>query len=356
MYIYIDIEKFELASVSEIELSEFFFEIARASMKGFHRIVVKRNLTLWAIKEVDMLQIHKAHLLEIAQEYAELGTPVNESTPSLTIKFGSEELTEVNDFKWTMGHRKFLGGNLLESATLLTESIQNDGEFYEFLFQMEAARIEFGPISLIKQAGGGSAITYSLSECARSGRIVICICDSDRVVPEGDYGDTFHLVEDHANELDFVGIASSTPGHEIENFIPIKIVKAMSNSLKPKGSVDDLIALFEGQGETTKEDCLYMFYDLKKGVDPNKLIKKCSEPSQKNWVERKYGNLIGTSGSNTLPKFGKGKNIIGSFLQDHELRKRFVEFLESDYWSIHFAPWTYQLLWFASGRKKMSVF
>lgn len=352
MIIFLSINEDNFFDPSDATITLLFSELARSSRMGFHRVVIPRQIAKWAAANLEISIQDKKHIERIGQEYTQLGGLAHEAGAILRVLSDGSDLVQNNEGNWSIGYTRLLESNYLERTTVLLENGVNDGGFFTLLFSHEAKRKNFGDVSFHISNGGGGSTAAELRRIAADKRIVLCICDHDMLTPYGCRSETCNAVFRTAEEIEFVGYATSTPSHEAENILPIEIVAKTKNSQIDEATFDYL-KLMQEQGEIDPGDCMWLYFDAKNGIEKTSLSKYCTQIDSIRWISNKYKVAEELFFDVNFP--GYGNNIIYNFMNNNELQSEFYTFTRSRYWHDHFSDWFDNILWYLCGRKQQRL-
>lgn len=345
MIIKIDIGLHEIGGIAAGEMTLFFSEVLRSSRMGYHRIIIPRNVAAWALSNLNLSDIDKAHLQRLRAEYTQLADQFNKS--SIVMSVVSENLLEWRENRRliVIGRELFINGNYLQGTVVILENGTTDGAIFNLILSHESKRVSFGKISYEIVNGGGSVTASELTRMVAATRAIVCICDTDLKVPGGSRSATYNSVMAAAAKLPLVGIAVGTPGGEVENFLPLPIISHLSGGTGAS-SCDILSKVMESQGQCRSADCFWLHFDLKRGLAG--MIPHLNTEEKRSWISEKLGLSINELTNSYLPGFGD--SIISLFLENNIAMAEFHRFSRSEYWIYHFSEWIHKILWVVCGR------
>ncbi|EAP82539.1 hypothetical protein EE36_14008 [Sulfitobacter sp. EE-36] len=239
-----------------------------------------------------------------------------------------------------------LAGRFLEKPILLLENATNDGDLYIELFSHEARRRGIRSLAYEVANGGGGTTFQEVYRLAKLQHVVVCICDHDKLSPYSQNSETFRKAASTAKHSDLVGTVVTTPGREVENFLPLDLVLDIVPNfpIDQRKKLEDLITV---QGPVQPRDCLWLFFDVKEGICSNKLLKKCKSIDAQRWAEEKYKIDLQVD---KIAITGFGETVVAQLLDDGALLAKLYKFTRSQYWLHHFAPWFDAFLPFLQSR------
>ncbi|WP_170468127.1 hypothetical protein [Ruegeria arenilitoris] len=334
-------------------MEELLTEVARSSRCGNHIFVLQRKLAKFASEQECLADLHRAEFRKLSQAAAQNFSLLSKAAGYVEIKIGDQFQTNTRENSWTVGHRKLLHGRLLEKPRLILEDAHSDGEVYALVLGKGTVVGREMQIEFDACHGGGNQTFRRLREQVQAGAVSICICDNDMLAPGSARSETFNKAETEANKCEFVGGFFNPPYREIENLIPIEILRECYPRVSPK-RLDKLQKLIADQDEVEQGDCLWLYFDVKEGVEGEKLIEKCPNSASQNWLASKYTN--GDIGCLTDVSFpGFGDSVVSTLLDSGPALKEFHKFLRSDYWAQHLQPFFEQIAWYLVGEKKARI-
>lgn len=335
----------ELINISSPERSHLMSEFIRASRLGSHRIVVPRGTADWVLENVNLAEIDLAHLKRLRSEYTQLAGQIEQATLAIVVTDGGGVSFSDSGRIVSMGYKNVIAKDYLQRPVFLTENAKNDGCMLDIIVSHESRRRSFGAVAYDSAHGGGIGIADELKRFVELGRVVACVCDTDIKVPDGKRSDTYNKVIAAASQLALVGIATGTPGSEIENFIPLNIIDKMYGNIN-RESIDKLIGIMDRQGECECGECFWLYFDLKRGT--TEIEEHCNTLEKLQWARSKLPVDCDTGQIERIDGFGE--KIVSDFLSDGSVQPDFFRFSRSDYWKTHFAIWIEKILWVICGR------
>lgn len=328
-------------------VSEVMSEAARSSILGYHRLVVPRAFAKWCVATLDLSKKHKMHIERLGQDYTQLGGQARAAPSKLTIVLENEGASRDGNGGWIIGIGDIWAGRQLERTALILENADNDGAFYEFIFERCSKKLGFGPISFETFNGGGNGSGRELARLSSDCRVIACICDTDMNAPGGAKSPTYNTMMAEYRRVAPLGIASGTPGREVENFLPLHIVESLTENMT---AVQKLKELLDLQGEDVDpQDCLWLYFDIKRGFPKGVLEKYCKSEELKNWVAVKYGVEKSKISDIEIPPLGE--RVLERFLLSEPLKGEMHRYVRTKYWETHFMGWIEMFLWVLAGRK-----
>ena len=102
-----------------------------------------------------------------------------------------------------------------------------------------------------------------------------------------------------------------------------------------------------------QEDCLWMYFDIKDGIDGRVLKSKLDHRKISigvlQWICTKIDCEVDDIEEQKLDGFGN--RVVQSFLSDPEALSGYHKFVRTDYWSLVFGDFFEKLLWFFAAPK-----
>ena len=332
------------------EFGDMFTDLLISSRAGHHRIFVNRKLCQWVEENLDLRKRERDQLLLVEDRSTQLGTAVKNVPCKITIELGEKKIQQ-NGLHWRIGHKNFVSDFKLKQVSLLVENGKYDGQIYKHIFELIAANNKVGIIDFRPEnSGGKDFLPKWFEDLADRDELVLCIGDQDNLAPTSHSNNKLMKTYKKLKSDDFVGFATLTPGHAIENFFPLEILEILGSKIDPS-EIARLKLLIANQKNVNPLDCMWLYFDVKNGmIKPGKL-KKCNA-SQVEWLAKKYNVKINEVSNINFQKFGDISNLI---LQNFENKtktliiRKFEEFIETEYWNLHFSPWIEPILWFLCG-------
>lgn len=319
-----------------------FTELARSSLKGYHIVIIDRDLCDWAQQNLDLGQRNKAKIQKIGQNFAQKSSLLANSGSTLKVKLNQLPLDEYRPHHYKIGYRDFLKSHFFEPTKLLVENATNDGAFISLILNSIKKRYPVKTLKINISHGGGGNIKQNFERLIDDRYIVCCITDSDRNSPHDTISSTAKEVLRIHNKINFAGCLVILENREIENFIPLDIIS--HNSLFPQyEDFTKLYKILDNQTILEKLDCFWLFFDIKKGVDGKKISGLTNNETRK-WLNDKI--KIISSSIETINISGFGDRLIPIFLRNERCTSEFVEFTNSKYWATHLEDTFRQAYWY----------
>lgn len=347
MIFFINIETEELKSLPSEEMEELLSEIGRSSRLGNHIFVLERSLADFASAQACLGDLHRAEFRKLRKSAAKNFSLLYDAHRYVEVIIGDQLENAQHNRKWIVGHQLLLKKNYLSTPQLIIEDAHSDGEIYRKVLEKgttlgRKSKMRFEPCH-----GGGNQTFRRLKERAIAGFVSVCIVDHDMLAPDGQRSATFLSVKKVAEGTTFVGHFSPPPYRELENIIPLRILRDCYPDVSAQ-KLDVLEARMTSQGNIPNGDCLWLFFDVKEGMEGDKLAKKCASLASQNWLTKKY-----VQGEITCVKEisfpGFGDKVVETFLHSGAALAEFHKFLRSTYWSKHFQPFFEEVSWFFLG-------
>ena len=378
MLIEIDLSEGDIQKMGDENVARFFEKISDAVYNGIHQFYLPLELYLY-LKTLSIFSNPTLAAIEFINERSsELGEYLNNKTlPKLTVKYCESEFKCGSENHFSIGYKNVLNGEYLLSPTLVVENIKNDGDFYEFLIIEEAKRRDgFSVVNFNLENSGSRGNTNNMVKVySKKKRVVVFVIDQDEIAPsmaklKTERKDWLKIL----NGKNCVGFVKYTPGHELENFIPLSLVKELGRNIDD-GYLQEIKKLIHDQGTTNAGDCLWLYYDIKRGIKVKKnkagfnVNKKFDLDQDDNleWFCEKYNIDKSKFVSLKLPGFEYNKsgtreeNIIKNFWDEPDKNKdKFIKHMNRkknnlNYWEHHFGGWMHWLLWLGCCDNDMSV-
>ncbi len=200
--------------------------------------------------------------------------------------------------------------------------------------------------------GGGSTTYQEFERQIDAGAVVVCVCDTDKYTPFCQESETLRRVRQSAQGRTFAGRVFGTPCREVENFLPLHIIRQLDAGQNEELK-NTLQGLVEDQQEPLPGECLWLYFDIKEGVAAEDLQRKCTAGDPVSWVEDRY--QIESLQEAELELDGFGSNVVGRFLREPTLLAELHRFVRSGYWLRHFSGWFEDVLPFFLGKPQVRI-
>lgn len=351
MLIYLNATADQLASENPAEIENLISDLLQASTNGTHLVIIGRRICDWAKEHLSCNNREMAQLDRLKELYTQRGTLPSIARSILEIEVGDLQLSEYAPHKYRIGHRPFLGGNYLETARLLVEHIENDGDMLDIIMSETRRNHPVRSYKFLLLHGGGADIASCLKVEIPHQRVVVSVVDSDKVAPCDTPSATKRNLDREAKKQTFVGMVCETPCKEAENYIPIDTLKSHRQRICPEfGFFAEIEGLMASQSVLGVSDCLWLYFDLKKGIEAEKLD-AVSNPAVVNWLHERY--QLGDGQFSDIEIGGFGDAILRQFLNCGEAIRDFVAFMKTPYWKTHFAEFFDLIYWYFASEKKV---
>lgn len=350
MLIYLNATVDQLAAGNPAEIENLFSDLLLASMNGTHFVIIDRRMCDWAKENLNCNNREQAQLDRLKELYTQRGSLPSIARSILEVEIGQLQLTETTPHKYRIGHQPLLNGSYLEDARLLVEHIENDGDFLKIILNETRRGHSIRDFRFSLLHGGGADIAACLRVEIPNRHVVVSVVDSDKVAPSDRPSATKRNLDREANNQTFVGMVCETPCKEAENYIPIDTLRAHSQRICPEfESFEALESLLAVQNVSGASDCVWLYFDLKKGIESDKMD-AISNPPVINWLHEKY--QLGEGQFSDIEIGGFGDAVLRQFLNCGEAVKDFVTFMKSPYWKTHFADFFDLIYWYFVSEKK----
>ena len=366
MLINVNISPTELSQIPKSHASLLFSEIARSSLKGFHRFFMKRELANCVLENIQLSTPHQAQIDHIKSMIAETGAQLTDALCLLTIEIGKSKYIHRQDHKqtghhWQISHKNFIDGMSLDRAILLTENSRTDRRFLEKIYDCESRRINFGKLRFRPSDGAGSNITGIFEDLLNDENLVLCICDQDYLNGKRGLGKKLLKNFEKLKSKNVICLALLTPCDKIENFLTLELIVFICEKLNKQNMQDtkDCIQNFKRinkklTGNETIDKKLWLNLDIKNGYSGQKIFKKCQNDQKLvEWILENY--YINESQIETINYSGFGRNLVNDFLACIDASNEFEELVNSENWKDFFGDWFKPIFWFLYGDKRNSI-
>lgn len=350
MLIYLNFSVDEAAAADPQELELLISGLLQTTANGLHLVIINRKLCEWAKETINFNNRELAQLDRLREFYTQTGGLVSIAKSILRIEIGDAQLAEYDAHKYRIGHRAFLRSNYSEASRLLIEHIENDGDMLELIFSEMSKKHPVRSYNYIRLHGGGADIAACFRIEVPNQRVIVSVVDSDKVASCDTSSTTKRHLDREAERQTFIGTICETPCKEAENYIPLNILINHARKICPSyTSFGELIYLVENQEINGASDCLWLYFDVKRGVEGDKLS-SIRNPEVSEWLRNKYQRRDGDFSGFEIPGFGD--SILRQFLNCGEAIRDFTEFLKTQYWNVNFSGFFDLLYWYFAADKK----
>jgi len=345
----------ELVVIGPAKVEDLVNRLIEADRAGRHLVVFERLTVDWIVANTTLSVNVQSHLISIRQSFATRGTMASVATSFLEISPVFGEIQCEDSRRFTIGVDEFLRGRFPDFATaFVLEDVVSDGQLYEHALR-EARKLTQVPSYCYEAVhSGGSRVPQVFDLEIAKNRVTTCLVDSDRLSPPDGRSSSALGVLRSCRERNsatrtqpsYIGQALVLPGRELENIVPFSIAKDIPTANVE--TVEFLSPLINQDREIEDEDCLWLFFDIKCGLDGSKILDKAqrgliSEQSV-DWLCHRLG--IENAALATLVVAGWGESFAARFLENNEALANFHRFVRGAYWRNVFQPVFSRLLWF----------
>ncbi|ABF62548.1 hypothetical protein TM1040_3579 (plasmid) [Ruegeria sp. TM1040] len=360
MIITLEASNDELSSLTDDEAEDLFSRLLDADRMGRHIVVMNRRICEWGKQNTKLSGRNLSHLIDIKEAFATRGNISSYATCFLKVVLGNQPISIVDNC-FMMGHKEFLQGEYASSKTMLiVENLNSDSKLYEFIFEKSITKTKVPGWAVEFILGGGNTtVTAFEGEIAKK-RITVCVVDTDKISPCDKLGTTARKVLNRHSKRNlqqydpatpYVGTAIETVGHELENYIPLSSVKYLDAFSCPT-CLDDLV---DQEVAKSSADCLWLYFDIKKGIDGKRLLDKertnIKNRSVLEWICKNTKIKLEDLHSLKIP--GIGSTIVDHFLKNDLAKEQYTRFTNTDYWEHLFLEHLEKLLWFLAAPKTL---
>lgn len=345
----------QLEAIGAARVEDLVNRLIEADRAGRHLVVLDRTIADWILAHTTLSVNVRSHLVAIRQSFATRGTMPSVAASYLMISPDFTEIQCDDGKKFTIGVEEFLRGRFPDfPAALVLEDVVSDGQLYEHALH-EARKLTQVPSYCYEPVhSGGSRVPQVFELEIAKNRVTTCLVDSDRLSPPDGKSSSALGVLRSCRERNsaartrpsYVGQALVLPGKELENIVPFSIARAMPTA--DLGTVAYLSPLINQEREIADEDCLWLFFDIKYGIDGSKIVDKLQRglisAQSVEWLCQRLD--IELAGLTQLVVAGWGDTFAARFLESNEALANFHKFVRGSYWRTVFQPVFSRLLWF----------
>jgi len=347
----------ELGKLGRVESETLFSLLVDCDRGGRHFFVASRSLCDWALNELELSGRDRSHLIKLRQLYTQRGAFPNIATYQVKITIGDHGITPHENGVFEIGHKRFIAGEFCQTKTaFVVEDITDDVCLYRHILSEAQKQTKIPSFDFDAVHGGGAGTPTVFEHEISKDRVTVCIVDTDKLAPcDGNSGTARKALrilkrrnQDNTRpDQPFIGIAYTTVGRELENYIPYSILKTVReyDSYRHRAALD---AAVSEDGELDLSDNFWMHFDIKAGLDGEELVTKVSRGQLSGeslqWICSKVGCEV--EDATTLNIDGFGPNVVQNFLRDENALRNFHRFTRMQYWKNLFLDHFETLLWF----------
>ena len=359
MLIEIGLSVENIENMEEVYVSRLFESIAVAAFSGNHKIYLPLDVFEYLMASNILSKSARGAIQKISENRSQFGGLLKKDTiPKLTVNNSKGGLKRGTGNHFQIGYENFLDGDYLMRPVLAVENSSNDGRFYKFIFTEEAKRNRFSGVQFeIVNIGGKDNLKNMLHDYSAEKRIVVFITDLDSVVKISDkvITDREQNREKTLNTGNCIGFVKYTPGHELENFLPLSIVEKVGKKINSV-ELEKIRGLIDSQCGTEVRDCLWLYYDIERGINVQKdnrgkfIINNRFKVQMDDidWLCEKYSTTKSRLEHLKFPGFGD--SVIKNFMKNSDRKDELIKHMQSNendfnYWDFHFGDWLKVMLW-----------
>lgn len=362
MIIILEASDADLQSLKNDEAEDIFSILIDADRCGRHLVIISRSICTWASSNLNLSGQNKNHLNRLREGFATRGAISRDASCFIKLKIGGPGIS-IKDGFFEISHDEFMRGEYAQSKSkMIVENLTADSKLYEFLFEVSAPKTKVPNWSVDFVMGGGDTTVTAFESEILKKRVTVCVVDSDKIAPCDHIGETAKKVlrRHHKRNIDqidatapYIGAAIETIGHEIENYIPMCAVKKLTTFVFPK----ELDGLADQSFIKESSECLWLYYDIKDGIDGMKIEAKINDGKKtsgvKSWLVDK--TRIPADNFNTLKISGIGKTVVQHFLKSESAKSEYILFSNTEYWYHLFLKHFESILWFFAASVKSRI-
>ncbi len=340
----------DLASCNAEHLENLIGELIRARRLGIHLVSISRNTANWLIQNLPLSDFYKRQLESFSRNYTQTGNYKKTAKCYIAISSIGHDYDKMAGGVIRMSIKFILNTHILEQPKIIFENIDNDGWFVDFSIRNVRRVTKFPKMSGHKLHGGGGDVVRVLAHEIDNKNIVCLVMDSDKKYPDGPSSQKVDLARKMINDKNWpLGFVMPTPCHEIENFVPLQVVKEMVKHDNVEAANNlETISQNERHNNCIDHDKYWRWFDVKNGIDLNDKTaanQKCME-----WHEGKLG-LIGSSGE-VKNIVGFGENIIPRISAENPLQALLKDALNRREWSEDYVEYFSEISWILAAERQ----
>lgn len=349
MLIFLTATPDSLSQFDPDQIEELFSELLRASSQGLHMVVLTRAQCDWARETLDLNTREKAQLQHLKTLYTQRGNLPKRAPCFMEVTLGEQQLEEVTPNKYRIGHIPLLRGSFLTEAKFILENVENDGDMLDIILKETGKSQDIKYFHFLRAHGGGADTPTCFRAAIPEQRVIVTLVDSDKKAPMDGNSQTYRNLIREANRQMFVGMIDATPCKEIENLVPFSILRDHRQRIcSGYENFENLQTLLDRQSISYPTDCLWLFFDVKKGIEAEKLA-AVANPDVRSWLDIKF--LEDEQSFYDLQISGFGDGILRQFLNCGAAVKEFVQFIKGEYWAEHFGMFFANIYWYFVAEK-----
>lgn len=345
MLIHLDFDHDALRSVDTSLLSSAVTELLRCHRYGHHLLVINRRLSRSLLSELTLSAADRAALERIGQEYTQSADLLRRSPLYIVVKLDAQVPMRNVGSAIEISIATISEPYLLDRVVLIVEDSESDGRMYELLLDNLRDRLKVPPLNWEIIHGGGERTASVLSDKIDDRRIVCTIIDSDRSAPSHDPVVKSSRLKRIAAEQSWpLSIVATLPCREIENLIPLDVVRYIPTAVQRSDTVQNLILIetAEARGGVDHRERFWLHFDVKEGLS-NETLQRLASEGDRNWIHEKL-QLIGINPMSFRIE-GFGTRVVPQVLDDNQLCAAFRRSVRTNQWWDVFGDCFAELMW-----------
>ena len=346
-----------LAAASSEEMEDLFSRLLDADRVGRHFFVAERQLCDWAYQNLDLSGRDRGHLMTVREQYASRQGLVTGALARVNVLIGNRAVSLAAKGRFEIGHRALLGGEyLLRKVSLVVEDIDSDAALYRTIFSEIASCNRMPPFGFEPVHGGGGGIGRVFDSEVGKAIIVVCLVDNDKLAlmdrksssaREVLRNYTRRNLEAGREEECFIGLAATTVGRELENYIPLSALRQIPQyRLYPHYQLIERILRRDEMTEPS--NAFWLYFDVKSGLTGTRVLEKhqngCISQEVVSWICDKVG--CSREGLEHLHIGRFEGRVVNVFLECNEALAEFHRVVRGERWREAFGGYFEEVLWF----------
>ncbi|MGL4964381.1 MAG: hypothetical protein ACRC67_24330 [Inquilinus sp.] len=346
----------EISAIPVQNLNVLISDMFNATRKGWHLVIISRSTTEWLLENVELDMAQRVFIREVHQSATQYGNMIHNSSVYIRISMSDSLKAEkylIKGNEILIHIDKILSSRILDRTILLTEDVENDPSFYKIIFDYLSRKLSFPRYDYETHGGGGNRISSAYKILVNDRRNVVCIYDSDRYSPGfGRNKAEEKLLTLYNSSQYFVGTLKSTIGRELENYIPLSILSDLHGcSENPDKSI--IINAYEAQKNEDPKNCIWLFFDIKKGFNVQSMIDSGVSEESINWYMEKFRDHM-PKDSKSVTVFGE--RTINTFLSDQNSQEEFRRSLRTTEWKSRYMEKFNEIVWYLVAAPRKSTY
>jgi len=347
MIIKFDVGIDDLLNCPADSLEEFICELSRASMRGYHYVVISRKVASWCMEHLHLSRRDRAQLDKLHREAMERFGFLRRAQLVLNVAVGTTGIERFGAQEFRIGHAACIRSEFLEKPVLLVENAASDGDFFGHILDRCRRKMGLKQLHYEIRHGGGTNIIRESSRLLVEKRVFCVIIDSDKLSPHCGPSSVAKSVKRELAEQTCAAALLVLPCRDVENLLPIDLIE--KHNICPEYDFElfrKLERLHENREYDDVKESPLIYFDMKEGLSLKKIGGMSENSPSRKWLEVAFREKDERPISSIS---GFGDNLLTEFRKNGVAMSEFLARTQENEWWHHFAGIFCQALWIVAG-------